>query len=346
MGLTISELAKLVDGELLGSGDTEISSVGALDTAGPDQIAFVADESAARIAPSTRAGCIIIPQGADLSFECPTIAVRSPKFAFAKIGEVLHPGKFRPAGIHPSAVVAEDAVIGEEVFIGAFCTVGEGSEIGSGTHVLSGSNIGDGVSIGQDCRIHPNVSIEDGCRIGSRVVIKSAAVIGSKGFGFVREGDQLIKFPQIGTLVIEDDVEIGAGTCVDRGALGETRIGAGTKIDNLVQVAHNVTIGKRVVIAALSGISGSTVIGDDCVVGGQVGFADHAEIESGAVIGAKSAVFPGKKVKKGVWAGIPVMPLNEYKRLNAHIKSIPRLKAEVRDLKGLLGKLEALFRKR
>jgi UDP-3-O-[3-hydroxymyristoyl] glucosamine N-acyltransferase len=165
-------------------------------------------------------------------------------------------------------------------------------------------------------------------------------VIGADGFGFVRGKDRYVKFPQIGTVVIEDNVEIGANSCVDRGALGETRIGEGTKIDNLVQVAHNVRIGKRVVIASQTGISGSTVIEDDCIIGGQVGFGDHATVKSGAIIGSKAGVLPGKIVREGVWWGIPVQPLDEYKRQNAHVKGISRLKDEVKELKKQIDKLK------
>ncbi|MCO6511944.1 MAG: UDP-3-O-(3-hydroxymyristoyl)glucosamine N-acyltransferase [Aridibacter famidurans] len=346
MALLIREIAELVEGELSGDGEQLITSAAALSEAGPEQLAFIADPRNSDPRAGTSAGCLIVPKSSETKHECATIAVENPKFAFAKAASELHPRTVRPSGIHASADIADSATIGEGVFVGAFCSVGEDSVIGSGTHLLDGAKIGSGVRIGENCTIHSGVMIEDGAVIGSRVVLKAGAVIGSGGFGFVRDGDSLIKFPQIGTIVIEDDVEIGANSCVDRGALGETRIGAGTKIDNLVQIAHNVRIGKRVVIAALSGVSGSVVIGDDCVVGGQVGFADHTAIESGAVIGAKSAVFPGKQVKKGVWAGIPVLPLSEYKRLNAYIRSLPKLREEVRDLGELVNRLESLFRGR
>jgi UDP-3-O-[3-hydroxymyristoyl] glucosamine N-acyltransferase len=158
-------------------------------------------------------------------------------------------------------------------------------------------------------------------------------VIGADGFGYVRGPDRYVKFPHIGTVVIDSNVEIGANTCVDRGALGETRIGEGTKIDNLVQVGHNVQIGRRCVIAAQTGISGSTVIEDDCVIGGQVGFGDHARVQSGAVIGSQAGVLPGKIVRPGVWWGTPIQPLDEYKRQNAHVKGLARLKNEVAELK-------------
>nr|MDQ3374251.1 UDP-3-O-(3-hydroxymyristoyl)glucosamine N-acyltransferase [Acidobacteriota bacterium] len=154
----------------------------------------------------------------------------------------------------------------------------------------------------------------------------------------VRDGaNGYVKFPQIGTVVIEDDVEIGSNSCIDRGALGETRIGAGTKIDNLVQIAHNVRIGKRVVIASQTGISGSTIIEDDCVIGGQVGFGDHATVKSGAIIGSKAGVLPGKIVRAGVWWGVPVQPLDEYKRQNAMVKALPRLREEIKELKRQIG---------
>ena len=161
------------------------------------------------------------------------------------------------------------------------------------------------------------------------------------GFGYVGDAERYVKFPQIGTVVIEDEVEIGANSCIDRGALGETRIGKGTKIDNLVQIAHNVQIGKRVVIAAQTGISGSTVIEDDCVIGGQVGMGDHARVLSGAIIGSQAGVLPGKIVRAGVWWGTPVQPLDEYKRQNAHVKGIARLKDEVKELKKQIDNLKS-----
>lgn len=346
MALLIREIAELVEGELSGDGEQLINSVASPEEAGPDQLAFIADARIAQGSSDITAGCLIIPRLSQHTFNCATITVENPKLAFAKAGAELHARKAKTEGIHPTAVVAGDAKIGEDVFIGPFCSVGEGSAIGPRTYLMAGARVGDKVTIGEDCTIHQGVLIEDGAYIGSRVTLKAGAVIGSKGFGFVRDGEAMIRFPQVGTVVLEDDVEIGANSCVDRGALGETRIGAGTKIDNLVQIAHNVKIGKRVVIAALSGVSGSVEIGDDCVVGGQVGFADHTTIESGAVIGAKSAVFPGKQVKKGVWAGIPVIPLSDYKKLNAHIRSLPRLRKEVRNLAELVNKLEALFRGR
>jgi len=224
-------------------------------------------------------------------------------------------------------------MLGNDLFIGAFCCVGDGSQIGDATHLRAGAKVGDNVTIGKNCVLHPNVFVEDGCTIGDNVILHSGVVIGADGFGYVRDKSEYVKFPQIGTVVIEDNVEIGASTCVDRGALGETRIGEGTKIDNLVQIAHNVQIGKRVVIAAQTGISGSTVIEDDCVIGGQVGMGDHARVQSGAIIGSQAGVLPGKIVRPGVWWGTPVQPLDEYKRQNAMVKGIGRMKESIDELK-------------
>jgi UDP-3-O-[3-hydroxymyristoyl] glucosamine N-acyltransferase len=218
--------------------------------------------------------------------------------------------------------------------IGAFSSVGAGSRIAVGCQIHEGVRIGRNVHVGENTIVFPNCVIYDNVSIGRHCVLHGGAVIGAAGFGYVRDdAGEYHQFPQIGTVVIEDRVEIGANTCVDRGALGETRIGAGAKIDNLVQIGHNVKIGKRVVIAAQTGISGSTVIEDDCVIGGQVGMGDHARVLSGAIIGSQAGVLPGKIVRPGVWWGTPVQPLENYKRQNALVKGLPRLKEDLRQLK-------------
>jgi UDP-3-O-[3-hydroxymyristoyl] glucosamine N-acyltransferase len=335
------EIAEFVGGELRGDGDVDIVSVSDLSTAGPAQIAFVEKLD---LDLSTDASCVFVPAGFDpLSFPNKNLViVTSPKLAFARLAGILHPLKFRAAEIHSTAVVSDAATLGDDVFVGAFTCVGEESVVGDGTQIRAGAKIGDAVTIGRNCVLHPNVFVEDGCSIGDNVVLHAGVVIGADGFGYVKdESGQYNKFPQIGTVVIEDNVEIGANTCVDRGALGETRIGAGTKIDNLVQVGHNVQIGKRCVIAAQTGISGSTVIEDDCVIGGQVGFGDHAHVKSGAIIGSQAGVLPGKIVRPGVWWGTPIQPLDEYKRQNAHVKSLERLKEEVKNLRRKIAAIES-----
>ncbi|MGD9562358.1 MAG: UDP-3-O-(3-hydroxymyristoyl)glucosamine N-acyltransferase [Pyrinomonadaceae bacterium] len=326
-----SEIAELIGGALCGDGTIEINSCAAIDQAAEGQIAFT-ESTESRV--WGNASCLLVPNGSAASSNACVIVVEHPKLAFARVAAKLHPRQQHAPHTHPTAIVASTAAIGENVFLGAFACVGEGSTIGNGSQLMAGARIGDGVSIGKECVVHANVVVKNDCSIGDRVVLHSGVVIGADGFGYVRDGSAgYVQFPQIGTVVIENDVEIGANTCVDRGALGETRIGEGTKIDNLVQVGHNVNIGKRCVIAAQTGISGSVVIEDDCVIGGQVGFGDHVRVQSGAVIGSQAGILPGKIVRPGIWWGTPIQPLDEYKRQNAHLKSIGRLKAEVKALK-------------
>jgi UDP-3-O-[3-hydroxymyristoyl] glucosamine N-acyltransferase len=187
--------------------------------------------------------------------------------------------------------------------------------------------------------LHPGVVLYDDVTIGDRVILHAGVCIGADGFGYVRNDMGYHKFPQRGTVVIEDDVELGAHTCVDRAALGQTRIGRGTKIDNMDHVGHNCDIGERVVIAAQTGISGSVVIEDDVVIGGQVGFGDHIRVQSGAVIGSKAGILPGKIVRPGVWWGIPIQPLDEYKRMNAHLGRLPQMREEIKELRKQLEEL-------
>jgi len=330
------EIAELVGGDLSGDPKVEIVRVADIATAGDGDVAFYEkmDEGF-----SSNASCLLVPQDSSAS-NGTLIKVENPKLAFARVAAFLHPQKHRLTEIHPTAVISDSAKIGQDVFIGAFVCVGDSSVIGDGCQMRAGAKVGDNVTLGKNCLLHPNVFVEDGCTLGSSVILHTGVVIGADGFGYVRGENEYVKFPQIGTVVIEDNVEIGSNTCVDRGALGETRIGEGTKIDNLVQIAHNVQIGKRVVIAAQTGISGSTVIEDDCVIGGQVGMGDHARVQSGAVIGSQAGVLPGKIVRRGVWWGTPVQPLDEYKRQNAHMKSLSRLKDEVRRLASLIERIK------
>jgi UDP-3-O-[3-hydroxymyristoyl] glucosamine N-acyltransferase len=324
------DIAELVGGELHGDGEVHIFRASDYSAAHVGSLAF----SDKPTNDPTQASCVLLPPGADPSHYYSAITAKNPKLAFARAAALLHPPKTRNPEIHSSAIIAEDAAIAENIFIGAFVTVGEGSHIGSGTQLRAGAKIGDYVRVGTNCVIHPNVFIDDHCSIGDNVILHSGVVIGADGFGYVKdENGEYVKFPQIGAVVIENNVEIGANTCIDRGALGETRIGAGTKIDNLVQVGHNVSIGKRCVIAAQTGISGSVTIEDDCVIGGQVGFGDHVRVQSGAIIGSQAGVLPGKIVRPGVWWGTPIQPLNEFKRQNAMVKGLGRLRDEVKELK-------------
>jgi UDP-3-O-[3-hydroxymyristoyl] glucosamine N-acyltransferase len=326
------EIAEFVGGELHGDGDVEISSVADILTAVTGDVAFFEKTESL---PETNASCVILPIALNPLDRTPTsiILVKNPKLAFAHIAQKLHPINWTVDTNHPTALIAESASVQAD-HIGAYVTVGENSYVGEGCRIHDGVRIGSNVSIRKFTIIHSNCVIYDNVEIGDSCVIHSGVVVGADGFGYVRdEAGVYHKFPQIGTVVIEDDVEIGANTCIDRGALGETRIGEGTKIDNLVQVGHNVSIGKRCVIAAQTGISGSVVIEDDCVIGGQVGFGDHVHVKSGAIIGSQAGILPGKIVRPGIWWGTPIQPLDEYKRQNAHVKGLQRLKDDVKELK-------------
>jgi UDP-3-O-[3-hydroxymyristoyl] glucosamine N-acyltransferase len=331
-------IAEIVGGKLQGDPNLEITSAASISTAREGQIAF-ADRTDTPFV--TFATCVIVP---DIEKDVPEgliapvlIKVKNPKLAFARIANLLHPQMLHDPGIQATSIVDETATIGAEVYVGPFAVIGAGAVVGDRAQIAAGAKIGKNVSIGKGSVIHPNVCVEEGCSIGDNVILHAGAVVGSDGFGYVAdENGEHVKFPQIGSVIIEDNVEIGANTCIDRGSLGTTRIGAGTKIDNLVQIAHNVEVGRRCVIAAETGISGSSIIGHDCVIGGQVGIADHVRIESGAVIGARSAVFPGKIIGPGIWAGTPVRRLSVYKREVARIRGLDDLNAEVKRLRELI----------
>jgi len=245
----------------------------------------------------------------------------------------------REPSIHPTAVVAETADIALTAYVGPHVCVGDYAHLGAYTRLEAGVVLGANVTVGNHCVLHPNVVLYDGVSVGSGVILHAGVCIGADGFGYVRHDLGYQKFPQIGTVIIEDEVEIGAHTCVDRAALGRTRIGRGTKLDNMVHVGHNCDIGERVVIAAQTGISGSVVIEDDAVIGGQVGFGDHTRVQKGAIIGSKAGILPGKIVRPGVWWGIPVQPLDQYKRMNAHMNRLPQMREDIKRLQQEIAEL-------
>lgn len=347
--LTIAELATHVGGRLIGDGNIHVESIAELATAGPGEIAYVDGEKFFEAALSTQASCLIVSpefviavneQIVNRELGPVLLEVSKPKLAFALIADYLQPSKRREPFVHPSAVIADSADIDLTVYIGPHVAVGESARIGAGTRLEAGVVVGDHVNVGHDCVLHPGVVLYDDVTIGDRVILHAGVCIGADGFGYVRAETGHQKFPQRGTVIIEDDVELGAHTCVDRAALGQTRIGRGTKIDNLVHVGHNCDIGERVVIAAQTGISGSVTIEDDVVIGGQVGFGDHIRVLSGAVIGSKAGILPGKIVRPGVWWGIPIQPLDQYKRLNAHVGRLPQMRAEIKELRKQLEELK------
>ncbi len=335
--LTVAEIASLLGASAEGDATRLIGGANSLSDATGDEISFAAGkptnkQHAAAVA-SSKAACLIVPQSFTFAGPWAIIRVSDPRAAFARVLTAMHPPKQFPHRIHPTAVVADTARIATDCYIGAHVTVGDASEIGSGCVIRDGCVIGDNVSIANNTLLHANVSVYDRVRIGARVIIHANAVIGADGFGFALVEGHYQKFPQIGTVVIEDYVEIGAGCCIDRAALGVTRIGSGTKLDNLVHVGHNCSIGNDVVVAAQTGFSGSVIVGDYAVIGGQVGVGDKARIESRAVVGGKAGILTSATVHAGepVW-GIPARPLRQHLKGLANVNNLPELKQKVHQL--------------
>ncbi len=337
--MKVSEISDLLKGSLTGDSAHEITGVASIEAAGPAELAYVEGPRAIEAAPTSRAGCLLVPEGVSLAGRV-TIAVRHPKLALIRAAEALHPPKLSPAGIHPTAVVAGDARLAEGCSVGPNVVVEAGVTVGTGTVLGGGVFLGQGVTLGKHCVLHPRVTIYPGAQIGDRVVLHAGVVIGSDGFGYVFAEGRHIKFPQLGKIVIEDDVEIGANTTLDRGSLGSTVIGQGTKIDNLVQIAHNVKIGRHCVIASQVGISGSSEVGDHVVMAGQVGVGDHAYIEDRVVVGGQAGVLPGKIVRAGsiVW-GTPCRPMSEFKKTVARLARLDSLSEKVKVLAQRVEKL-------
>ncbi|MGD0694776.1 MAG: UDP-3-O-(3-hydroxymyristoyl)glucosamine N-acyltransferase [Terriglobia bacterium] len=330
--MTVKKLAQLLGGKVHGDESREISSVAGLESAGPDQLTYAERPRALEQAVRAHAGVILVREGAAIAGQT-TLAVAHPKLAFIRAAEALHPPAAPPAEIHPTAVIGPGAKLGANVSAGPYVVIESDVKVGAGTRLAAGVFLGEGARIGSRCVLYPRVTVYPGAEIGNGVVLHAGVVIGSDGFGYVFAEGRQHKFPQLGKVIIEDDVEIGSNSTVDRGSLGTTIIGEGTKIDNLCQIAHNVKIGRHCVIAAQTGISGSVEIGDRVVMGGQVGIADHVRIEDDVMIGGRGAAFPGKIIRKGsaVW-GDPVRPLAEYKRLNAHLSRLPGLAQKVKEL--------------
>jgi UDP-3-O-[3-hydroxymyristoyl] glucosamine N-acyltransferase len=318
MKRSLQQIAEAVGARLQGDGGVEVGSVASIESASKDDLVFVEEEKYLSRALQSGAGGVIAGEFATSSSGKPLLVSRYPKLTFARAARFLRDGNHDAgnAGLHPSAVVHSSARLATGVVVEAYGVIGADAEIGESTRIGAGCVIGRGAKIGRGCEIYPKVTIYAGTMLGDRVTVHAGAVLGSDGFGYVRDAKSggYEKFPQVGRLVIEDDVEIGANTTIDRGALDETRIGRGTKIDNLVHIGHNCRLGQNVVIAAQTGLSGSIVIENDVVLGGQVGIGEHARIEEGVMLGGQGGVLPNKVLRgKGVafW-GTPAQPVREY----------------------------------
>ena len=334
MKRSLKQIAEAVEGRLEGDGSVEMGGVASIGSASRQDLVFVEDEKYLARALECEAGAVIAGEFAAGKSAAgkPLIFCRHPKLAFARAAKFLRESNGLDAGVRGNAVVHASARLGKGVVVEEHAVIAEHAEIGEGTRVGAGCIIGRGVKIGRECEVHPHVTIYPGTTLGDRIIVHAGAVLGSDGFGYVRDAKtgRYEKFPQVGRLVIEDDVEIGANTTIDRGALDETRIGRGTKIDNLVHIGHNCRLGENVVIAAQTGLSGSITIENNVVLGGQVGIGEHARIEEGVMLGGQGGVLPNKVLRgKGVafW-GTPAQPVRQYLKQLAALARLGRDKKE------------------
>jgi UDP-3-O-[3-hydroxymyristoyl] glucosamine N-acyltransferase len=336
VSFTLQELANTSGGELVGDPKLKITGAASLAEATSGEISFFANRKYVGLLRKTRASAVFVPSDFGEPLAAAQVRVSNPTKAFEQV--VLKfaskPITFVP-GIHPSAIVGSSVRLGERVSIQPHAVIEDGSEIGNDTIIGAGSYIGHETTIGATCLIYPLVTIRERSRIGSRVIIHSGAVIGADGFGFEMVDGRQQKIQQLGIVQIDDDVEIGANTTVDRARFGRTWIQQGVKIDNLVQIAHNVIIGKNSVIVAQTGISGSTRVGERVTMAGQVGIVGHVEIADGSIIAAQSGV--SKNVPGGVWFGYPAGPIDEIKQQIAWIRSLGKLFARVKEIEKKLG---------
>jgi UDP-3-O-[3-hydroxymyristoyl] glucosamine N-acyltransferase len=341
MAKTAKEIAQFLEGELVGNGSVLIKGINGIDEAGPGDIAFILKSEYKDRIGATKASCVVIPKDLEGKFDLTLIKVDKPSVAFSRIIELMMPDRIpHPKGIHPSAIVSNKALVGKNVSLGPYVVVEEKAAIGDGTVIYSFSYIGRNTKIGSNCVIYPNVTLREEIYVGSNVIIHPGAVIGSDGFGYdtLKDGSH-IKIPQLGTVVIEDDVEIGACVTIDRARLSKTVIGKGSKIDNLVQIAHNVVIGPNCLIAAQTGISGSSELGRNVVLGGQVGVADHIKLGNFVAAGAQSGItksYPDKTTL--FW--YPARPQDKIKKIIASIGLLPKLFERVRALESKIKELE------
>jgi len=337
--IRLAELADLVSGRVVGDPDRIVRGVRPLDDAGADDLAVLHNPKYAGAAQRSAAGVILVREPTGLETR-DLLLHDAPYVALARILEVLYPVHRPTAGVHPTAVVAPEARLGDDVSIGPLTVVEAGARIGGATVVGPGCVIGRDAEIGSGCLIHARVVVAAGCRVGDRCILQPGVVLGGDGFGFATADGVHVKVPQVGRAILGDDVEIGANSTVDRGSLGDTVIGRGTKIDNLVMVAHNVEIGRGCLIAAQAGIAGSTTVGDGVMMGGQVGVAGHVRIGDGAQLGARSAVM--KSVPEGTLvSGDPARPFRETRRAQAELARIGGLRSRVDELERRLRALES-----
>jgi UDP-3-O-[3-hydroxymyristoyl] glucosamine N-acyltransferase len=334
----LKELAARLDCRLEGDGELDVTRVAGIQDAQPGDVTFLANPKYEKLLASSRATAVILKEEAPAA-PCAMLRARDPYLAFARAVALFAPVSRPAPGVHAMAAIAADAQLGTDVSVGPFVAVGEGARIGDRTVIFPNVTIAAGVTVGSDCVIHSNVAVRERCTVGDRVILQNGVVVGGDGYGFVRRGDGTHeKIPQVAVVVIEDDVELGANTTVDRPAVGETRIKAGTKIDNLVQIGHGVTVGRNVLMAAQVGIAGSTDVEDDVVFGGQVGVGGHLTIGRGAIAvgqsGVTNSLDPGAFV-----AGYPAIDNRDWRKASVLFRRLPEMKRRIEQLEARVAEL-------
>ena len=336
--MKLSELATRLDCRLEGDGELDVTRVAGIQDAQPGDITFLANPKYEKLLATTRATAVILKEDVPAA-PCAMLRARDPYLAFARAVSLFAPVSRPAPGIHALAAIAGGAHLGADVSVGPFVAIGEGARIGDRTVIYPNATIGAGATVGSECTIHSNVAIRERCTVGDRVILQNGVVIGGDGYGFVRRGDGTHeKIPQVAVVVIEDDVELGANTTVDRPAVGETRIKTGTKIDNLVQIGHGVTVGRNVLMAAQVGIAGSTDVEDDVVFGGQVGVGGHLTIGRGAIAvgqsGVTNSLDPGAFV-----AGYPAIDSRDWRKASVLFRRLPEMKRRIEQLEARVAEL-------
>lgn len=337
---SLAELGRLIGARVKGEPNLILRGIGTLESATCEQLSFLTDARYKHLLSGCRASALIVsPKFEDVEFNL--LIVENPYLALAKAAQLFSPASSEVSGVHPGAFIGERVLLGERVSVAAFAYIGEDSAIGNGTTIGPSAYVGRKVKIGEGCLIHPRAAILDGCIVGNRVIIQAGAVIGADGYGYAHdEGGRHMKIPQIGIVQIDDDVEIGANTTIDRATFGKTWIKRGAKIDNLVMVAHNVIIGEDTLLVAQVGISGSTQIGKNVVLAGQVGVVGHIEIGDGVKVAAKAGIHSSVKANQVVVGGFPGIPYDEWFRTYGDIRRLPRLKEALKRLDEKVSKIE------
>ncbi len=338
MEFTLREIADLIGGRIKGNGDIIITGVNSLELAKPGEISYFSDKRYKKLLFNTKASAIIVSEEINI-FKGPQIIVPNPSLSFARLARYFLKPIPRYPGISDKAYIGKDTTIGKNPSIYPFVYIGDDVRIGENVNIFPGVFIGNNVEIGDNTIIYPNVSILEGTIIGKNVIIHAGTVIGSDGFGYERDGEVHVKVPQMGIVQIEDDVEIGAGNCIDRAKFGKTWIKRGVKTDNLVHIAHNVVVGENTLIIAQAGISGSVEIGKNVIIGGQVGIIDHVSIGDYSMIGPQSGV-PKSIPPKSIYSGTPAVPHNLFLKTSALIQKLPEMHKKIIEMEKRLKELE------